>query len=334
MTATAAGSESIVNCLGAPWPEDLTQAFLDQLHGQGVRVVGCTANLTWDDTLESIENFENVKSTVKDHPHAYVIRSAADLERADNRRKVGVLLGLQNPKALSDSLRLLEAFFDLGLRCLSLAFNENSYYGCGYATDSDTGLTALGKKAIRTMNRLGIVIDLSHSGDRTAFEALELSQQPCIFSHSTSRKLYPRPRSAPDELIVAAAKRGGVICQDVRANTSVTEYVDWIDYCVNLVDVDHVGVSAQDDWRRSFKDTRRIAPYLQSFAAELEKRDWTEDKVFRRSGIGAKLLDRENLSAELEKRNYSPEAIGKILGGNMMRVLGAVLPRNQDALIE
>lgn len=323
--AIAEAKEPIVNCLGAPWPEDLSGAFLDQLHGQGVRVVGCTANVTWDDTLESIENFETVKSIVRNHPHAYVIRSTADLELAENRRKVGVLLGLQNPKALSDSLRLLEAFFDLGLRCLSLAFNENSYYGCGYATDSDTGLTALGKKAIRTMNRLGIVIDLSHSGDRTAAEALELSEQPCIFSHSTSRKLYPRPRSAPDELIVAAAKKGGVICQDVRANTSVSEYVDWIDYCAQLVGVDHLGVAAQDDWRRSFKDTRRIAPYLPSFAADLEKRDWSEDKVFRRSGIGAKLLDRENLAAELENRNYSAEAIGKILGGNMMRVLRAVL---------
>ena len=179
--------ERIVNCLGAPWPEDLSPAFLDQLHGQGVAVVGCTANLTWDDTLESIENFETIKAIVRDHANSYIIRTAADLDREDHRGKVGVLLGLQNPKALSDSLRLLEAFFDLGLRCLSLAFNENSYYGCGYATETDTGLTALGKRAIKLMNRLGIVIDLSHSGDRTAMEAVELSDQPAIFSHSTSR---------------------------------------------------------------------------------------------------------------------------------------------------
>ena len=322
----ADADKPIVNCLGAPWPEDLSRAFLDLLHSQGVRVVGCTANLTWDDTLESIENFEIVKSTVRDHPHAYVIRNAGDLERAENRQKVGVLLGLQNPKALSDSLRLLEAFFDLGLRCLSLAFSENSYYGCGYATDGDTGLTPLGKKAVRTMNRLGIVIDLSHSGDRTAAEALELAEQPCIFSHSTSRKLFNRPRSAPDDLIVAAAAKGGVICQDVRANTSVAEYVDWVDYCVKMVGVDHVGVSAQDDWHRSFKDTRRIAPYLPSYGAELKKRDWSDDRTYRRGGIGAKLLDRENLAAEMTRRNYSPEAVEKILGGNLVRVLRTVLP--------
>jgi membrane dipeptidase len=320
-----AAHEAIVNCLGAPWPEDLTSAFLDQLHAQGVRVVGCTANLTWDDTLESIENFEQVKRVVRDHEHAYNVRSAADLSRDENRDKVGVLLGLQNPKALSDSLGLLDAFFDLGLRCLSLAFNENSYYGCGYASEVDTGLTSLGKKAIRRMNELGIVIDLSHSGDRTALDALECSEQPVIFSHSTSRNLFKRSRSAPDSLIVAATKKGGVICQDVRANTSVAEYADWIDYCVKLVGIDHVGVSAQDDWHRSYKDTKRIAPYLPSFAAEFAKRDWSEDRIYRRDGIGAKLLDGENLAAELAARNYSAANINKIVGGNMMRVLRTVL---------
>jgi membrane dipeptidase len=175
------------------------------------------------------------------------------------------------------------------------------------------------------MNRLGIVIDLSHSGDRTALEALELSEQPVIFSHSTSRTLFNRPRSAPDPLIVAAAKKGGVICQDVRANTSIAEYADWIDYCIQLVGVDHIGVAAQDDFHRSYKDTKRIAPYLPSYAAELKQRDWSDDRVVRRGGIGAKLLDRDNLAAELSRRNYADEAIGKILGGNMKRVLRSVL---------
>lgn len=316
----------IVNCLGAPWPEDLSPAFIDQLREQGVLVVGCTANLTWDDALESIESFEAVKAIVRGHPHAYILRSAADLDRAEHRGKIGVLFGLQNPKALSDSLRLLDAFFDLGLRCLSLAFSENSYYGCGHASEVDTGLTSLGRQAVKRVNQLGILIDLSHSGDRTALEALELSEQPIIFTHSTSRTLFNRPRSAPDPLIVAAAKKGGMICQDVRANTTVSEYVDWVDYCVKLVGVDHVGVSAQDDFHRSYKDTQRIAPYVPTYAAELKKRDWSDDRVYRRAGIGANLLSGENLAAELERRNYPEAAIGKILGGNLLRIMRQVLP--------
>ena len=328
MESIAAVNETIVNCLGAPWPEDLSAAFIDRLHRQGVRITGCTANETWDDTLESIENFTAVKGAIRTHARAYLIRSSADLDRAENRDKLGVLLGLQNPKALSDSLNLLEAFFDLGLRCLSLAFSENSYYGCGHACEVDSGLTSLGRQAIKRMNQLGIVVDLSHSGDRTAQEALELSEQPVIFSHSTSRTLFKRPRSAPDPLIVAAAKKGGVICQDVRVNTSVADYVDWVDYCVKLVGIDHVGVSAQDDFHRSHKDTKRVAPYVPNYAAELKQRDWSEDRIYRRNGIGAGLLDAGNLPAELKRRGYSDEAAGKILGGNIVRVLRQVLPKH------
>jgi membrane dipeptidase len=318
----------MVNCLGAPWPEDLSPAFIDQLREQGVAVVGCTANLTWDDTLESIENLETVKAIVRDHRDAYVLRSAVELDRPEHRGKIGVLFGLQNPKALSDSLRLLDAFFDLGLRCLSLAFSANSYYGCGHASEVDTGLTSLGRQAVKRMNQLGIIIDLSHSGDRTALEACELSEQPVIFSHSTSRTLFNRPRSAPDALIVAAAKKGGVICQDVRANTTVSEYVDWVDYCVKLVGVDHIGVAAQDDFHRSYKDTQRIAPYVPTYAAELLKRDWSDDRVYRRAGIGANLLDGQNLAAELKGRNYPEAAIGKILGGNLLWLMRQVLPQS------
>ena len=116
-----------------------------------------------------------------------------------------------------------------------------------------------------------------------------------------------------------------MICQDVRANTSVAQYAEWIDYCVKLAGIDHVGVSAQDDWHRSYKDTKRIAPYLPSFAAEFAKRDWSEDRIYRRDGIGAKLLDKENLAAELRRKNYTDDEAGKILGGNLMRVLRSVL---------
>jgi len=87
-------------------------------------------------------------------------------------------------------------------------------------------------------------------------------------------------------------------------------------------------VVAQDNFHCSYKDPKRIAPYLPSYAAELKKRDWSDDRVIRRNGIGAKLLDRDNLAAEFRRRNFSAEAIGKILGGNLMRVMRQVLPQN------
>ena len=116
-----------------------------------------------------------------------------------------------------------------------------------------------------------------------------------------------------------------MICQDVRAHQR-HEYVDRVDYCVKLVGVDHVGVAAQDDFHRSYKDTQRIARYVPSYAAELRKRDWSDDRVYRRAGMGANLLAGENLAAELKRRNYPETAIGKILGGNLLRIMRQVLP--------
>jgi microsomal dipeptidase-like Zn-dependent dipeptidase len=89
--------------------------------------------------------------------------------------------------------------------------------------------------------------------------------------------------------------------------------------------VDHVGVAAQDDFHRSYKDTQRIAPYVPTYAWELRKRDWSDDRVYQRAGIGANLFERENLAAELKRRNYPKAAIGKILGANLVRIMHQVL---------
>jgi membrane dipeptidase len=331
----------VVNGVGAPWYDDLTPALLDECIETGVGVIGCTANETWNETVETIENLQYVKEVVRTHGRAYIVNAAADLEREENWQKVGVVLGFQNPKPLSDSPYQLEAFADMGLRCCSLAFRENSYYGGGYLADPDSGLTSLGRRAIEIMNRRGIVIDLSHSGDRTALDAVRLSQHPVIFSHSSSRTLTSARqtarttelqsvgvrRAAPDELIAAAAEKGGVICQDARDRISVTEYVDRIEYMAKLIGIDHVGVSAQDDWHRSRKDTRRIAPYLPVFNHEYKTRDWTDDRVYRLEGeLGPKLLYPDNLTREMQSRNFSQSDIDKVLGGNLVRVFKQVLP--------
>jgi hypothetical protein len=83
----------VINCVAAPWYEDLSPALLDECLEMGVAIVGCTANEIWDDTLESIENLQQVKSVVRNHGRAYVVESVADLDRPANRDKVGVVLG-------------------------------------------------------------------------------------------------------------------------------------------------------------------------------------------------------------------------------------------------
>lgn len=334
-------ARTVVNPVGASWFEDLSPAFLDECIAIGVGLVGCTANDTWDDTLETMENLQTVKRVVESHSNAFIVSQRADLAKCGDG-KVGVFLGLQNPKGFSDSLNFLEAFIDMGLRCCSLAFRDNSYYGCGFSSPVDSGLSHIGRLAVKTLNRRGVVIDLSHSGDRTAADAVEASEHPVIFSHSMSRELMTRGpkvewagvknnavlRAAPDELIGAAAAKGGVICPDARIAGSVDTLLAHIDYMVRLVGVDHVAVCAQDDWHRSSKDVRRIQPYLpgyDSVAGKGARVLGSDYRIYRMEDqLGPKALSSDRLGAELRKV-HAEDDVQKILGGNLRRVFETVL---------
>ncbi len=335
----------VVNTICAAVYFDLTDALLDECLSLGVGIVGCTANIGWDDTLESMENLQSVKELTRRHGKAYVVQSKVDLENSQNGDKVGVLLGFQNPKPMSDSIHFLEAFIDMGLRCCSLGFKDNSYYGCGFSSPVDTGLSVIGQLAVKTMNRRGVLIDLSHAGDKTAMDAVELSEYPVIFSHSTPRSLITQRkgepgwagvtfdferRAAPDELIKAAAAKGGVICTDSRLAGSLSTFIDHIDYLTQLVGTDHVGVSAQDDWHRTANDVRRAQPYLPGYGtvAGNKKREYSTDyRIYRMEDqLGPQVLHADVLFSALRAKNYSADDIRRITGGNMLRVLKQTLP--------
>ncbi len=317
----------MANGLAAPWPEDLTSELLEELRQQGVAVAGCTATRTWDDTLEALEGIQEVKATVRAFGPAYIIRDHADLEEGIRTGSVGVLLGLQNPKPLNDRISLLEAFYELGIRCVSLAFCDQSYYGSAFDAVEDRGLSRLGKAAIKKMNELGIVVDLSHSGDRTALEAIELSEKPPLFSHSCARAMFPSPRNASDEVLRAAAAAGGVICLDAREGTgrgtiSLGEFVDQIDHVVEVAGAEHVGVAAEADAARSFKDTRLMADYLPgAFGHRLEQYKAGGNPYAGEQVKVYEIVSSDRLSEELGRRSYSTEDVRWIVGGNVLRVL-------------
>jgi membrane dipeptidase len=317
----------MANGLAAPWPEDLDGQLLTELRAQGVAVAGCTATRTWDDTLEAIEGIQECKQAIREFGQAYVIRERADLEEGIRAGSVGVLLGFQNPKPINDRLALLEAFYELGVRCVSLAFCDQSYFGSAFDAVEDRGLSRFGKTAIKKMNELGMVVDLSHSGDRTALEAIELSETPVLFSHSCARAMFPSPRNASDEVIKAAGESGGVICLDAREGTgrgtiSLGEFVDQIDHVVEVAGAEHVGVAAEADGARSFKDTRRMVDYLPgAFGHRYERYKAGENPYAGEQAKVYEIVSSTNLGAELARRSYSTEDVGRIVGGNVVRVL-------------
>ena len=187
----------------------------------------------------------------------YFVRmdSVADLLRCRGEGKIGIILGMQDANYIH-SLADIDSLYAIGQRLMQLTYNSTNLLGHGCMV-ADEGLTPFGLDVIRKMNEIGMAVDLSHCGERTTLEAIEASKKPVLITHSNCRALAPPvPRCKSDEVITAAARKGGVIGMTnvrhfVRAADPVTieDVLDHFDHAIQLVGIEHVGVGSDLDLR-------------------------------------------------------------------------------------
>ena len=180
-----------------------------------------------------------------------LVCSWADIERVRNAGKVGVLLAFEGAEPLGYDLAALRLFYAVGLRMMSLTWSRRNAFGDGaWENESRGGLTRLGRQAVAEMNRLGIVVDVSHASDRTAWDLLEVATGPVIASHSNARALREHPRNLPDDLLRAIAQTGGVIGVTAVPGVHLDQpgtlaaWVDHLEHVVEVAGIDHVGIGA------------------------------------------------------------------------------------------
>lgn len=264
-----------------------------------------------------------VRQFVAAHPDEFVLAiTVADIERAKAHGRLAIFLDVEGCYAMGGQLSILQLYADLGVRWMLLVYNKRNLIGSGVHDETDEGLTAFGREVVTELDRVGIIKCCSHTGYRTAREILEMARKPVIFSHSNPRALKDHPRNIPDELIRLCAKNGGVVCingvgiflgdNDVRIET----FASHIDYVVNLVGADHVGLGLDYMF-----DMEGVEATLAKNAAM-----WPAAWGYK---PGIKLFAPEQLPELTEvllKRGHSEGDIGKILGGNMLRVAEAVWP--------
>ncbi|MGQ3353549.1 MAG: dipeptidase [Phreatobacter sp.] len=142
---------------------------------------------------------------------ALVVERAEDFDRASDSGRLAVVLGYQNVPDLAGDLRILACLADLGIRCIQIAHNRAGPYAAGCADPADKGLTSAGRDLIRELNRLRIVIDLSHTGERSTIEALQLSSSPVCITHANSRAVCDNVRNKSDAVLDALKVNGGVL---------------------------------------------------------------------------------------------------------------------------
>ena len=226
--------------------------FLPQLKrykDAGVNVVTINVGfdaLPWSNTALVAETY---RRWIHSHPKDYMlIESITDINVAKTSGRLGICFDIEGGSALNGSLGMLENYYNLGVRWMLIAYNRNNALGGG-CQDDDAGLTDFGKAVLDEMARVGMVVCCSHTGYRTTMEVMEHSPNPVIFSHSNPFGLWEHKRNIRDDQIRACAKTGGVIGINgigifIGENDATTEsFVRHIDYVVQLVGPQHVGIS-------------------------------------------------------------------------------------------
>ena len=300
-------------------------------------------------TLQMIDTVRH--DIIGRYPDDFVLAtSAKDIEEAHRRGKIAALMGIEGGHAIEDSLRLLREYYDLGVRYMTLTHSNTNNWADSSGDLNDAkvthhnGLTNFGKEIIREMNRLGMIVDISHVADKTFWDALEASKAPIFASHSSCRALANHPRNMTDDMIVALAKKGGVV--------QVNFYCGFISQ--KFRDNDAADTKALD--ARLARDTagkNLSEPDRQILSEKLRKEMGLSratladvvahiDHIRKIAGIDAIGLGGDfdgvsctpigledvskypNLTRALLEKGYSAEDVRKIYGGNFLRVMRAV----------
>ena len=243
--------------------------------------------------------------------------------------RVGVLLGFQNATMLEGDVRNLDPLYDAGTRCIQLTYNARNLLGDGCTERTNAGLSDFGVAVVERMNQLRIVVDLSHCGEATSRDAIDVSGRPPAFTHTMCKAVYDHVRAKPDDLLKAIAAKGGMVGVATlgyfigpTARTGFDDYLRHVDHAVKVAGIDHVGL-ASDYSIRGIQATHTreswYVPRLSSFKPVYRVRwpPWIAEldppERFRTIAHG------------LERRGYSTGQIEQILGGNWVRYFSEVI---------
>ncbi len=265
---------------------------------------------------------EHVHRIVQRHPDDVALcLSAKDIDDAVAAGKIAFVLALEGMEQMGKDIALIETFHRLGVRMMSFTHFGRTTLADGSAED-DAGsrLTRAGVEAVHEMDRLGIVIDVSHLGIGGADHVLEIARGPVIASHSGVRVLCDHHRNLRDDVIEALAAKGGVMGINAfpwfidRKEPTLDRFVDHIEHVRDLVGIDHVGIGP--DFIREYCD-EFFSNYPDYEEEGLPMNAWIEGLAYSR--------DLPNLTACMVDRGVPADDIGKVLGGNFLRVFRDVL---------
>lgn len=316
------------------WPD----GDFDAAHRHGVTVYGVTAWSPPADPATALNGLMYWHGLAREHEGLEVIRTVDDIRRVKRERKAGLLLAAQDGDWIGHDLSRVQAFHEAGLRMMLLVYSADNQLGGGCLDRTDAGLSLLGQRVVEECNRVGIVLDLSHTGRRTTLEIIDHSAHPCVWSHSNCDSLVPNPRNVDDEQIRACISRGGVVglvswgplCMrpDRTTRPTLDDYIDHMDHVAQIAgNADHIGMGTDISIGTYplHEHDPYGAPAYPVFTQRYNQYVTADIRARERNIEGfddyAQIV---NVAERLSERGYADEDVGKILGGNFMRVFQEV----------
>ncbi|HTP97620.1 MAG TPA: membrane dipeptidase [Burkholderiales bacterium] len=322
---------AIVDALTMPAPE---RRWLEEWRAAGLGCVNCCVAV-WENASEAMAVLGKWRLLLAQNADlAAQAASVGEIEAIRRSGRTAVVLGFQNTAPVEHNIDLFGVYRNLGVCIMQLTYNLQNYIGCGYWEAKDTGISSrFGKLALEEMARVGIMVDLSHCGERTTLDAIELSPKPVAITHANPREYvgaggYGAGRAKTTEAIKALAKRRGVIGLSPNRNmtkklaaTTLEEFGDMVAWVVDLIGVEAVGLGTDycpghpntvRNWWRYARWSRETAPEASMKIAPHE--GWSE-WMKTQAGLA-------NVLRELARRGFSADEVAAIMGGNWMRLFG------------
>ncbi|MGB0941279.1 MAG: dipeptidase [Marinomonas sp.] len=254
------------------------------------------------------------------------VRCADDIRIAKQTGRVGIMFGAQNCSPIEDDIAMIEIMRELNLMIMQLTYNNQSLLACGCYEAVDSGVTRFGKQAIKEMNRVGMIVDMSHSGERSTLDAIEISERPIVISHANPLSFHEAKRNKSDTVLKNLAESGGLLGFSLYpfhlkngSNCRLDEFCDMIANTADLMGIDNIGIGTDLcqqqplsilEWMRNgrWSKTKDYGEGSKSNA------DWPEPLTWFRDS-----RDFPNLTKGLIDRGFNQTEVAKIMGQNWLR---------------
>jgi len=308
------------------WDRDV----LTEIRDGGVHGINATCAV-WEETLETLRNIGDWKILQRQNPDLFrIATSAQEIRDSAERGEVSVVLGFQNTSPFGQDYSMVEVFWDLGVRIAQLTYNIQNFVGGACYDPNDSGLTRFGSIIVSEMNRVGMLIDLSHVGNRTSLDAVHASSKPVAITHANPLWFADTPRNKPDEVINAVAERGGVIGACLYPNviggkeTTQEAFCKMVVRLVDQVGIEHVGLGSDctRNWDPSYVEFLRDGRWQpRSGASWPEWPEWFSSP-----------LDLPELSNALSDAGLGDDQLAAVMGENWLRLFETVFEPDHSAV--